>query len=218
MKQVCALFLLVCGLALEAQAQSGALQTGPVTPPQRRGSIYDADAGPVGLVANKTAQRAGDLITIVISEQQDVKNEETSDLQKQSSLEKQLSNFDIKPNAFSTLPALEGSSDDQFKGKANYVKKGAFNARVTAVVVDVLPNGNLVVRGRREIKIDKETKLIEFSGVIRRWDVKADNTVTSELVADAKVAYTGSGPLTNSTNRTGLGAWIHDAIDWLWPF
>jgi flagellar L-ring protein precursor FlgH len=82
----------------------------------------------------------------------------------------------------------------------------------------VLPNGNLVVRGRREIKIDKETKLIEFSGVIRRWDVKADNTVTSELVADAKVAYTGSGPLTNSTNRTGLGAWIHDAIDWLWPF
>jgi hypothetical protein len=48
--------------------------------------------------------------------------------------------------------------------------------------------------------------------------VKADNTVTSELVADAKVAYTGSGPLTNSTNRTGLGAWIHDAIDWLWPF
>ena len=48
-------------------------------------------------------------------------------------------------------------------------------------------------RGRREIKIDKETKLIEFSGVIRRWDVKADNTVASELVADAEAAV-GSGP------------------------
>lgn len=205
------LLCLACVATANAQAPAGVST-------QRRGSIYDADAGPVGLVANKTAQRTGDLVTIVISEQQDVKNEETSDLQKQSSLEKQLTNFDIKPGAFSTLPGVAGSSDDQFKGKANYVKKGAFNARVTAVVVDVLPNGNLVVRGRREIKIDKETKLIEFSGVIRRWDVKADNTVASELVADAKVAYTGTGPLTNSTNRTGLGAWIHDALDWLWPF
>jgi flagellar L-ring protein precursor FlgH len=185
---------------------------------QRRGSIYDPEAGPIGLVANKTAQRAGDLVTIVISEQQDVKNEETSDLKKQSSLDKQLGNFDIAPSAFSTLPAIAGSSDDQFKGTANYAKKGVFTARVTAVVVDVLPNGNLVVRGRREIKIDKETKLIEFSGVIRRWDVKADNTVASELVADAKVSYTGSGPLTDSTNRRGLGAWLHDALDWLWPF
>jgi flagellar L-ring protein precursor FlgH len=184
----------------------------------RRGSIYDASHGPIGLVANKTAMRTGDLVTVVISETQDVKNEESSDLAKATSLDYALTNFDIKPNAFNTLPRLAATSDDSFSGTANYTKKGTFSARVTAVVVDVLPNGNLVVNGRREIRIDHETKLIEFSGIIRVYDIHADNSVASELVANAKVSYSGTGPLTNSTNRRGIGGWFHDVISWLWPF
>jgi flagellar L-ring protein FlgH len=195
-----------------------ALLASPAAAQARRGSIYDPGQGPFGLVANKTASRLGDLVTVVISESQDVKNEETSDLNKETSLKYQLANFDIKPNAFSTLPALEANSNDKFKGTANYVKKGQFTARLTAVVVDTLPNGNLVVAGRREIRIDRETKLIEFSGVVRRYDIGADNSVASELVANAKVSYTGRGPLTNTTNRRGLGGWVHDALAWLWPF
>ena len=160
----------------------------------------------------------GDLVTIVIDESQDVKNEESSDLSKSTNLNYELANFNVKPNAFGTLPALEATSDDSLKGTANYKKKGTFTARVTAVVVDVLPNGNLVVNARREIRIDKETKLIEFSGIVRRYDIGADNSVASELVANAVVSYVGSGPLTDSTNRKGLGAFVHDAIAWIWPF
>lgn len=184
----------------------------------RRGSIYDPDQGPFGLVSTRTAARAGDLITIVIQENQDVRNEESSDMTKETSLDYAFTNFDIKPNMFSPLPRVAGTSDDEFRGTANYAKKGKFTARVTAMVVDVLPNGNMVVNGRREIRIDKETKLIEFSGIIRRWDIKTDNSIASELVANAQVSYQGSGPLTNSTNRQGIGAWFHDAIGWLWPF
>lgn len=184
----------------------------------RRGSIYDPDQGPFGLVSTRTAARPGDLITVVIQENQDVSNQESSDMKKGTSLDYQFTNLDIKPNLFSTLPRAAGTSDDQFTGTANYAKKGKFTARVTAMVVDVLPNGNMVVNGRREIKIDQETKLIEFSGVIRRWDIAADNTIASEMVANAKVSYTGTGPLTNSTNRRGIGAWVHDALSWIWPF
>jgi flagellar L-ring protein FlgH len=184
----------------------------------RRGSIYDPDEGPFGLIGTRSATRVGDLVTIVIAENQNVKNEESSDLSKGTSLDYQLTNFDIAPKAFSTLPRVAATSDDQFTGTANYEKKGTFTARVTAIVIDVLPNGNLIVEGRREIRIDQETKLIEFSGIIRRWDISPDNTVASELVANAKVSYTGTGPLTNSTNRQGIGRWLHDAIGWLWPF
>ena len=187
-------------------------------PDQRRGSIYNPAQGPVGLTANKTGSKIGDLVTIVIDESQDVKNEESSDLSKSTNLNYELANFNVKPNAFGTLPALEATSDDSLKGTANYKKKGTFTARVTAVVVDVLPNGNLVVNARREIRIDKETKLIEFSGIVRRYDIGADNSVASELVANAVVSYVGSGPLTDSTNRKGLGAFVHDAIAWIWPF
>ncbi|MBK7642611.1 MAG: flagellar basal body L-ring protein FlgH [Planctomycetes bacterium] len=217
MTKISLLRALLALLALASLPSSAlALLQGPVQ--GRRGSIYDPDQGPYGLIANKVGSRVGDLVTIVINESQDVKNEESSDLSKQTNLSYKLNNFDIKPNAFSTLPGLDASSDDGLKGTANYKKKGTFIARVTAVVVDVLPNGNLVVNGRREIRIDKETKLIEFSGILRRYDIGADNSIASELVANAKVSYVGTGPLTDSTNRKGLGALIHSAIAWVWPF
>jgi flagellar L-ring protein precursor FlgH len=184
----------------------------------RTGSIYDPARGPINIIADKTARRPGDLITVVINESQAVKNEETSQLRRATTLDYKLDSFDIKPDAFDPLPRLAANSQDDFNGTANYEKNGAFNARITAIVMDVLPNGNLVIKGRREIQIDYETKVIEFSGVVRRFDIRSDNTVLSELVADARVSYTGEGQLTDTTNRRGLGNIIHRAIIWLWPF
>ena len=201
-----ALVAAVAMLASSAQAQA------------RRGSIYDVSRGPVSPVSSKIAAKMGDLVTVVISETQDLKNEESSDISKKTALDYAIRNFDVAPNAFNPLPRIAAGSDDQFNGAANYSKKGKFQARLTAVVVDVLPNGNLVIGGRRELRIDKETKTLEFCGIVRGFDVRMDNTVASELVADARVSYVGKGPLTNATNRRGVGGWIHDALDYFWPF
>lgn len=190
----------------------------PLGAQARSGSIYDASLGPIGTIADKTARRAGDLITVIISENQNVSNEESTDMLKASALDYKLIDFDIKPNAFSTLPTWNSSSQDQLKGNATYKKKDVFTARLTAIVVDVLPNGNLVISGRREIRIDQETRLIEFMGVVRRFDVQADNTIESELVADARVSYSGCGTMTDYTNRKGLNKVVHDLLGWLWPF
>lgn len=184
----------------------------------RPGSIYDPAQGPINMIADKTARRPGDLITVLIVENQEVKNEETSQLRRATTLDYALDSFDIKPGTFSVLPRLAASSQDDFNGTANVEKNGEFTARITAMVMDMLPNGNLVIKGRREIRIDAETKVIEFSGVVRRFDVRADNTILSELVADARVSYAGEGHLTDTTTRRGLGSLIHRAIIWLWPF
>jgi flagellar L-ring protein precursor FlgH len=195
------------------------LLVGPALCAQGRvGSIYDPDQGPMSMIADKTARRPGDLITVLIVETQNVRNEETSELRRSTTLDYALENFDIDPDAFDPLPGLAASSQDDFNGTANYEKKGELKARITALVMDVLPNGNLVIKGRREIRIDYETKVIEFSGIVRRYDVQADNTILSELVADARVSYSGEGTLTDTTNRVGLGGWLHRAIVWLWPF
>jgi len=184
----------------------------------RMGSIYNPDRGPVGLASNKTARRVGDLVTIIIREEQQITNDERADLLRASDLNYQLLNFDINPATFNTLPGIESETEDNFNGQARYLKNGQFAARMTAIVVDVLPGGNLVVQGRREIRVDQERKVIEFSGIVRRYDVQANNTVQSELVADARVSYTGTGPLTNTTNRRGFGSWVRNALAWLWPF
>jgi flagellar L-ring protein precursor FlgH len=201
-------------LSILALAALGARTTAQGRP----GSIYDPALGPVNTIADKTARKPGDLITVLIVENQAVKNEETSQLRRASTLDYALDNFDIKPNAFNPLPRLAASSQDDFNGTANVEKNGEFNARITAIVMDVLPNGNMVIKGRREIQVDYEIKVIEFSGVIRRFDIKADNTIQSELVADARVSYSGDGQLTDTTSRRGLGNVIHRALIWLWPF
>jgi flagellar L-ring protein precursor FlgH len=184
----------------------------------RPGSIYDPGLGPINTIADKTARKPGDLITVLIVESQAVKNKETSQLKRATSLDYALESFDIKPDAFDPLPRLAATSKDDFSGTANVEKNGEFNARITAIVMDVLPNGNMVIKGRREIEVDYEIKVIEFSGVVRRFDIKADNTIQSELVADARVSYSGEGQLTDNANRRGLGNIIHRAIIWLWPF
>lgn len=202
--------LIVALLATLATADSASAQ--------RRGSIYDLSAGPIRLAANKTAYRVGDLVTVLIVETQDVKNEEKTDLNKASNLDYELGQFDLKPDLFNLPFGVESDRSDAFTGNAKYEKKGAFTARLTAIVMDTLPNGNLVIQGRRELRIDDEVKVIEFSGIVRRYDVSAANTVASELVADAHISYSGNGPLTRATNRHGLGGWLYEVIDWIWPF
>jgi flagellar L-ring protein precursor FlgH len=200
--------LIVCAAALAASASAQA----------RPGSIYDPGRGPNGLIAEKTAFRKGDIVTVVISETQNVQNNEASDLSRSTNLNYKLNVWDIDPDFFDPLPKVDADSSDGFVGSAKYQKSGNFRARLAAVVVDSLPNGNLVVSGRREIRIDNETKLIEFTGIVRRWDIAADNTVQSELVANAEIVYRGKGPLTDSTQRIGLGGWLHRAWAWIWPF
>jgi len=182
----------------------------------RLGSIYDPELGPRNQIAARTAFRKGDILTVLIRESLNVRNEEASDLARATNLNYKINIFE--PEVFDPLPVVDADSTDSFIGSANYQKSGAFTARLAAIVVDTMPNGNLVVSGRREIRVDKENKLIEFTGIVRRFDISSTNTIESELVANAQISYKGQGPLTDSTNRIGIGGWVHRLFAWFWPF
>jgi flagellar L-ring protein precursor FlgH len=177
-------------------------------------SLWNSDRPSPSLFTDTTARAVGDVLTIVISESQTVKNKEDTGLSKKTSLEAALTNFDISPNTFNTLPKIAGTSDRQFTGEAKYDKEGSFETRLSVLVIDVQPNGNLVVEGRRRIVIDRETKCIRVTGIVRPYDVTTLNTINSWQVANASIAYEGNGPLTRTTNRGFLG----ELLDYIWPF
>lgn len=177
-------------------------------------SIWNADRPMPALASDLVARGLGDLLTILVVEQQTVKNKEATELKKSSDLNAQLTNFDVLPEAFNTLPAASGSSGRNFKGDAKYDKEGSFSTTLTVAVIDVQPNGNLVVEGRRTIVIDGEKKTMRITGVVRRYDVSSANTVRSTQVANASIAYEGEGVLTKSTNR----GWLGELLDFVWPF
>ncbi len=177
-------------------------------------SLWNPERPMPSLVSDVTARGVGDLLTVLVVEQQTVKNKEQTELTRDAGLDAALTNFNVLPEAFETLPSVAGSAKRDFKGDAKYDKEGSFSTTLTVAVIDVQPNGNLVIEGRRSVIIDGERKTMRITGIVRKYDVAATNTVRSTQVANASVAYEGEGVLTKTTNR----GWLGDLLDFVWPF
>jgi flagellar L-ring protein precursor FlgH len=177
-------------------------------------SLWNPQRPAPSLFADTTARGVGDILTIVINEQQRIQNKEQSTFDKESSLDAALTNFDVLPDAFNTLPSANGFSRREFEGDGRYDKQGSFETRLSVIDIDVLPNGNMIIEGKRRVIMDKETKTMRLTGIVRPFDVSALNTVLSHQVANASISYEGKGPLTNTTNR----GWLSELIDGVWPF
>ncbi|HGY91751.1 MAG TPA: flagellar basal body L-ring protein FlgH [Planctomycetes bacterium] len=177
-------------------------------------SLWNPDRPMPSLFTDTIARNVGDILTVVIDENQIVKNNEISKLEKESSLDAVLENFDILPNLFEPLPAAKGSSTRKFDGKGTYDKDNSFRTTMSVVVIDRLPNGNLLIEGTRSIIMDGETKSIRLTGLVRSLDVTSGNTVLSSQIANASIAYEGEGFLNQATNR----GWFSRLLDIVWPF
>ena len=85
---------------------------------------------------------------------------------------------------------------------------------MSAVVTEVLPNGDLRIAGRREVTVNSEKQVMVLSGIVRRVDVDTRNTVLSSAIADAKIEYSGLG-VVDDVQRPG---WLNRILNWIYPF
>ena len=109
---------------------------------------------------------------------------------------------------------IKGSLASSFDGKGSSDRKGHVKAYVSSAVVAVLPNGNLYINGKREIKVNNETQYITLSGVIRPEDISPTNEIASTFVANAKIAYSGIGAIADKQKP----GWLGRILDHVWPF
>jgi len=167
------------------------------------------------LIADNRAYRIGDIVTIVVNEEHKVEDDQEVKLNKSTSDQATMKDVpDFMEDITDDLFPIDWDSDRTHDGKAEVDKEGLFEAQITATVIDVQPNGNLVIEGRRKVVIDSEEQWMTITGTVRRFDVSTNNTVVSSLVANAKVTYEGSGPYTRSAER----GWFETLIDYVWPF
>lgn len=103
---------------------------------------------------------------------------------------------------------------NSFKGEGKSDRKGRVTASIAARVIEVLPNHNIVIWGRREMKVNNETQYITVSGIIRPADIDAKNHVSSTYLADSKIEYSGNGVL---ADKQKVG-WLTRIFDNIWPF
>ena len=163
--------------------------------------------------ADDTARSIGDVLTIKIAEESKVDNKAKRDLQKDAT---KSNTWDGKIGNFADLGdfGFSASSSNKLNGKADYKDERTFEDSITVTVVDVQPNGNLVVMGTRRRNIGGDTQVIEVSGIVRPSDILFDNTIKSTQVADFRLVSKNGG-VADPYTRPG---WLGSIFDIIWPF
>ncbi len=167
------------------------------------------------LYADDVARRIGDVLTIKISEDSTIDNKTKRDLKNETD---RSTTFNGALNIDHLLPSMPGftmaaESSNELKSKADYKDERSFVDRITVVVVDILPNRNLVIMGTRNRDIAGDIQIIEVSGIVRPSDIAFDNTVKSEQVAEFRIVTKHKG-IAAPYNRQG---WLGSIFDIIWP-
>ncbi len=185
------------------------------------GSLWDDRSTFGQMYTNPKAHRVGDIVTIKIMENASATNKAGTTTDRNSTLSAGLTNFfNAEKNYpsdqpfFNPFSSVAGSIDSKFKGTGSTERSGALTAYMTARVVEVLPNGNLVIEGNREVRVNEDNQMITVTGIVRPRDISADNVVQSTYIADARIAYSGTGAL-NDRQKPG---WFTRIMDKIWPF
>ena len=167
------------------------------------------------LFRNTNGKQVGDLVTILISENTDVQNRDQRALDKATDTN---FNFDFASagngNSAAGNLAIAGDSSRTFGGNSQYRVETEFTDRITVPVLEVLPNGNLLVAGKRHRRVNDETRQLEVSGVVRPIDIGPGNTIRSQFIANFEVKYSGCGPESHFTNQ----GWAGRILNRVWPF
>ena len=109
---------------------------------------------------------------------------------------------------------LDATAENSHTGSGATSREGSLVASITVMVREVLPNGNLVVQGSREVVVNHEEQFMTVTGIVRPLDVSRDNVVLSTQIAEARITFGGVGVVADK-QRSGMGIWF---FDWLWPF
>ncbi len=173
------------------------------------------------LFTDMRARHVGDVVTVRIAESPSGKLNATTNTSRNSSIEAGITDFlgymkslDAKNSNFDRTSMFKANINPQFDGQGKITRDGEVTAYVAARVIKVSPNGNLYIKGKREIRVNNETQYITISGIIRPDDISQDNEISSTYIADARIEYSGTGVIA-AKQRPG---WLAQIIDYVWPF
>ena len=162
------------------------------------------------LFSDQRAIKVDDIVTILIVESAKAGSESKTNTDKSQS-------FGVESQGGSgvmrLLPQFSGSGGTKigYDGKGNTSREGSLEATISARVIKVLDNGNLVIEGSKVVEVNEEKGIIKISGMIRPLDIQQNNIVYSSSIADAQITYSGKG-VANTAQRPGVLARI---INWI---
>ena len=188
------------------------------------GAIWPGDTDDNILFADAKAHLVGDIVTITVEENTSSSQTATTATSRQSSLNFQtgrllglpsnlgVQNFLGMGNGFN--PNIDATTTKSNDGSGTTTRSGNLVSTVTAQIVEVLPGRRFKIEGRRSVTVNNEEQIMLLQGFIRYQDIGFDNTISSTLIANAAITYSGKGVISDE-QRAGWGSRI---LSWVWPF
>ena len=179
-------------------------------------------AGRQTFFKDQRAANVGDIITVVIDIDDKAEVDNTSERSRSNSENAELNSLlgyeqslgQILPEAIDNTSLVDGASTSSSSGSGSIDREEKIEVQVAALVTQILPNGNMVLHGRQEIRVNFEVRELQIAGIIRPEDITSDNTVSYEKIAEARIAYGGRGHITD-VQQPRYG---HQLYDILFPF
>ncbi|MBR0846852.1 flagellar basal body L-ring protein FlgH [Bradyrhizobium diazoefficiens] len=151
---------------------------------------------------DQRAHQVGDLLTVSVNITDKANIENETSRSRTNKEDSGITDFIgaktiTQPNKILPGRILTADSTSSSEGKGSVERKEALQTNVAAVVTQVLPNGNLVVEGKQEIRVNFEIRELVVAGIVRPEDIQSDNTIDSTKIAQARIAYGGRGQITD---------------------
>jgi len=197
-------------------AYASATPAVPPPPAPANGAIYQAGYA-VSLFEDLSARRVGDVLTIRLVERTDASKKASTSVNKESAIAVPNPILLGRPLSLSGGTTLETdiASAQDFQGEGDSSQSNSLRGDISVTVAEVLPNGNLLVRGEKQLKLNQGDEYIRLSGIVRPVDIAPDNTVLSTRVADVRIAYAGRGAVADASTLGWLSRFF---LSMLWPF
>jgi flagellar L-ring protein precursor FlgH len=191
----------------------------PMPPPEPPRLMHRAEAaslwqrGSGGFFADQRASRVGDILTI------DIRIDDRAQMRNASQRERSGSGSAGFPSllGLDNLPTgdiIDLSSTFEAEGSGSINRGESIDLKVAALVIQSLPNGNLVIAGRQEVKVNQELRELRVAGIIRPQDIQMNNTIPYEKVAEARITYGGRGQISRQQQRS----YGEDIVDIVLPY
>lgn len=194
------------GTGLETPVALYSNHRGPPPPASDHGSLWVEGAG--SLYRDPRASRIGDVLTINIA----INDKATLGNTTGRSTDNEIKNsFDASLDSFKIAGAGDTTSKSSSTGQGNIDRSEKIQLSVAAVVIDVLPSGNLVVSGSQEVRVNHEVRVLNVAGIVRPRDLSKENTIAYDKIAEARISYGGRGRLTE-VQQPNWGQQIYDVI------
>ncbi|MCE7797342.1 flagellar basal body L-ring protein FlgH [Sphingobium sufflavum] len=184
-----------------------------VAPVQANGSIFQAAGGYAPLTSGSLASRVGDILTIALVERTQATKSNSAKTGRDGSIG--LTPPTTGPLSGIISPTDIGASGTQnFKGAGDAAQSNALSGEVTVTIEKVLPNGAMLVRGEKQLTLNRGDEYVQISGIVRPADIGPDNRVSSTRVADARITYTGKGEIARASRQ----GWLQRFFSMVSPF